>query len=248
MGSTPSTQGPLARLLEHRGLLLSTLLVYTGVRETELRAVATGQPATPALVRLLAPALGLHTADLFVIAELPVPDDLTPLDPAAGSWVPALVAASTQLPPTERGRLHHAVRSLPQTERSRSFPPPPPRERYPPGPGGLILRLLRNRNLGWSATARCLARVTPHYYAAATIGRIGHGRKEMSPDLVACFAALLGLPADDLAALTGHEPADPPPDHPDARDAAALIWHARRLTAEQLRHVLNEADEPPAEG
>ncbi|QKW17440.1 XRE family transcriptional regulator [Verrucosispora sp. SN26_14.1] len=189
----------------------------------------------------MAPALDLHTADLFVIAGLPVPDDLTPLDAEARSGVVSLVSAAVRLPAQQRTGLRESLRSLPQMDRLQPSPPPPPYERYPPGPGAMILRMLHNRNLGWMGAAKCLAQVTPHYFAASTIGRIGRGEKELTADLVAAFAALLAVPADDLAALTGLEAGGTTMVNPAVEDVASLIWDARRLTAGQLAQVTNEA-------
>lgn len=42
-------------------------------------------------LRALAPALGFHAADLFVIADVPLPEDLAPLDRAAGEVIRSLV-------------------------------------------------------------------------------------------------------------------------------------------------------------
>ncbi|WP_314252409.1 hypothetical protein [Streptomyces sp. DSM 40907] len=56
------------------------------------------------------------------------------------------------------------------------------------------------------------------------------------------FAALLGMDARELAVLTGvdlHEV--PPPPAPEAVDAAALLWEARRLSADQAQHVAEVA-------
>lgn len=39
--------------------------------------------------------------------------------------------------------------------------------------------------------------------SASTIGMIGHGRKPLTPELLAGFAAFLDVSARDLGALTG---------------------------------------------
>lgn len=106
----------------------------------------------------------------------------------------------------------------------------------------MVLRMFRNRNLDRLGTAKCLALMTPHYLAVSTIGLIGRGDKELTPDLVASFAALLAVPADELAALTGVGPPGATAVTPAARDVAALIWETRRLTARQVKDVVSEAD------
>ena len=45
------------------------------VSSTELNAAIQGAEPSPETIRKLGPALGIHTADMFVIAGLPVPQD-----------------------------------------------------------------------------------------------------------------------------------------------------------------------------
>ncbi|WP_329129248.1 hypothetical protein OG552_02770 [Streptomyces sp. NBC_01476] len=102
--------------------------------------------------------------------------------------------------------------------------------------------MLQYRNLDWTGMAKALALVTPTYLSAATYGVIGSGREELTPRLVTDFAALLGMDARDLAALTGVDlPELPPPPPTEAADAAALLWEARRLSAAQAQHVADVA-------
>nr|WP_062331298.1 hypothetical protein [Herbidospora sakaeratensis] len=175
-----------------------------------------------------------HPADLLVIAGADVPDDLAPLDPKAGSLVPALLRHAGALPPAGRDALSALIASLPQRPRDAPYPPPRAFERYPPGPGGLLMRLVRNRNLGWAATAQTFLLVTGRYWSAATYGGVGRGTVPLTPDLQSDFAAVLGIPVDRLAATTG-VPAAPP--NPAPAWMAELIWDARRLSAAQLRRL-----------
>ena len=63
-------------------------------------------------------------------------------------------------------------------------------------------------------------------------------RHELTPRLVTDFAALLGMDARELAALTGVQLSKgPPPPAPEAVDAAVLLWEARRLSAAQAQRV-----------
>ncbi|MFD7781837.1 hypothetical protein ACFV4Q_01790 [Streptomyces nojiriensis] len=51
-------------------------------------------------------------------------------------------------------------------------------------------------------------------------------------------AAVLGIDARELAGLTGVDLSEvPPPAAPEAVDAAALLWEARRLSAAQAQHI-----------
>ncbi|MPY45413.1 hypothetical protein FNH04_37585 [Streptomyces phyllanthi] len=199
-----------------------------------------GQVPDPSLLQRLAPALGLHAADLFVIAGAPVPDDLAPVDANAGRCVPRLVEHAMFLSPEHRDELRRLVESLPQEEHARlPAPRPPKHEQYPAGPGALLLRMLRNRNLAWTGTATTFLLVTGRYWSASTYGMVGHGRKQLTPDLLLDFSAVLGIPAADLAALTDvalpDEPSAPKPT--TTAGVAELIWDVRRLTADQLRQV-----------
>ncbi|UUU30269.1 hypothetical protein JIX56_10375 [Streptomyces sp. CA-210063] len=242
--------GPLLqRLLDRRGLdptALSRLAASPpapALPESELRAALAGAPPSPSLLRRLAPALGLHTADLFAIAGVGIPDDLAPLDATAGSRVPYLVRDAVALPPDQRNALRRLVASLPQKQRTQPVPETPRHQQYPPGPGALLMRMIRTRNLGWTATAHTFLVLTGRYWSAATYGGVGRGRKPLTPDLVADFAALLDVPAADLEALTGVSPpttsTSPTPAVPGV---AELIWDVRRLTASQLRHVGDTAE------
>jgi len=132
------------------------------------------------------------------------------------------------------------IRSLPQEERPCVFRAK--RLASHAGPGGWVIRMLQYRNLSWMGMAKLLSVVTPSYLSAATYGVIGDGRKELTPRLVTDFAALLGVDARELAALTGiHLREVPPPPALEVVDAAVLLWEARRLSADQAQHVSERA-------
>ena len=78
MANHPSFGVLLARLLKHRGTDITWLSAACGVAEPEIRPVIDGAAPDESLLRALAPALGFHTADLFVMADVPVPEDLAP--------------------------------------------------------------------------------------------------------------------------------------------------------------------------
>ncbi|GIM89768.1 XRE family transcriptional regulator [Paractinoplanes toevensis] len=229
----------LARLIDVRGLDAAALAGRAATGEHEIRAVLDGGEPEPVLLRRLAPALGLHRSDLFLIADLPVPDDLSLVDPAARGRVDWLAWSLTYLPGAV-AELHEFVGSLPPASRPPAAPPPRPLEQYPPGAGGLVLRLLHNRNLGWSGIAKYLfgAGGGP-MLSASTIGMIGRGPKTLTPELLGGFAAVLDLTAGDLAALTDVEPALPAA--PTRPGVAALLWDARRLTAAQVDQLHDRA-------
>ncbi|WP_327733741.1 hypothetical protein OG749_07550 [Streptomyces nojiriensis] len=161
---------------------------------------------------------------------------MAPLDAAAERWAPYIVMDAVHLPASERRELLELVRSLPQEERPPDFAAR--RLASHAGPGGRVIRMLQYRNLGWLGMAQLLAVVTPTYLSAATYGVIGSGGAELTPRLVTDFAAVLGIDARELAGLTGVDLSEvPPPAAPEAVDAAALLWEARRLSAAQAQHI-----------
>ena len=226
----------LVRLLDRREFSPQELADRAGLTANELRPVLAGEAPSKGLLRRIAPALGFHTVDLFILAGLAVPDGMAPLDGAAEQWAPHIVMNAVHLPVAERRELLQLIRSLPQEERLSDSAPGRPASLA--DPGGWVIRMLQYRNLSWIGIAKTLAVVTPTYLAASTYGVIGSGRQELTPRLVTDFAALLGIDAQDLAALTGIRLSEvPQPPAPEAVDAAALLWEARRLAAAQARHV-----------
>ncbi|WP_218006658.1 hypothetical protein [Streptomyces hokutonensis] len=190
--------------------------------------------------------LRLHAADLFVIAGLAIPDELAPLDARARDLVAGLVQDAVGLPLERRRRLLQLARTLPQESRTEPVRTPQVYEQFERGPGGVLLGMVGNRNLSWSGIARTFVSLTGRYWAASTYGAVGNGRKEVTPDLLADFATVLGVPVDTLSVLTGVDvPDGPPPQSPAAVDAAGLLWDVRRLTVDQVRQVAEAARVAP---
>ncbi|MEU9048024.1 MULTISPECIES: hypothetical protein [unclassified Kitasatospora] len=232
----------LARLMGYRTLDACVLSTAggTGTDLKELQAVLDGRRPTERLLRDLGPVLGLHAADLFVLAGQPVPDDLTPVT-RNPHWSVSPTIYNTMVMPAENRRLLlDTIRVQPLVSREGRGGVDRPYHRYEPGFGAVLLELTHNRNLTWTCTAKALYAVTGGriYRAASTIGGIGRGAVDVTPELVAGFAGLLGIPARDLAALGGVRlPDDLPPLHPRAADVAAVVWEARRLTTAQLEDI-----------
>jgi hypothetical protein len=240
MSDCPGFGVLLARLLDCRELDARSLPGAQGEKD-ELRAVLAGAVPSPSLLLWLATALGMHVPDLYLIAGMEVPPDLAPLDAKAGPHAGRLVWKAGQLPEGHQGELLDFARSLPQQDRAEPFPPPRNYEQYPPGYGGVLARMLATRNLDWMSSVRVLYAVSLGrvYWSGATVGLVGRGRKEVTPALVTVFAAALGIPAADLAAIGGMRlPAEAQiPLNPSAGAMAELTWEARRLTAEQVKLV-----------
>lgn len=259
MRRVPGFEVLLARILDHRQLDIAVVARESGVAVSELAGVLEGEAPSPALLRQLAPALNLRTADLFVIAGVPVPNDLAPLDPTARGRVARLAVIAIRLEPGERRRLRQLIQSMPQVERRQPAPAPPIDEQPPAVFGAVLMRMVFNRNLRYLA-APVMSVMIGRPLAESTVLKAGSGDVD-SLEMLIGFAAVLGMPAVELAvlkgidlaaldgvenaALMGVEPPDGSPRlvnvHPAAPDVAELIWDARRLTADQVEQVLDQA-------
>lgn len=236
---------PLARLSKQRRLDVDALCQLTNLAESELQAVFDGMPPSPSLLRRLTPGFSLHAADLFAIAGVAVPDDLAPLDPNAASYVPYLVHRAVSLSPEKRRELRQLAASLPQEERTHPARTLTAHQYYltSPHPGAVLMRMLANRNLSWAGIAKTFLCLTGRYWSASTYGQVGLGRKELTPDLLIDFSTVLGIPANDLAALTGTTLLDEPSTQRAAvTDIAELIWDVRRLSIDQIQHISDIAE------
>lgn len=243
MQALPAFGDQLIRLAEVRGFDRRRLADRSSLSEAAIASVLDGADPSPAVLHGLASVLGLHRSDLYVIADQQVPADLAPQDRNARGQIGGLAWSLTYLPRAVP-ELHELVRSLPRLPRPAGpATPAPPRHSYPNCPGGLVLRLLYNRNLDWKGVAAYLYGLGGgQMLSVSTIGLIGHGRKALTPDLLAGFGAVLDIASADLSALTGVDiSALDGRIHPDAGQAAELIWSARRLTAQQLRLVHERA-------
>ncbi len=210
------------------------------VSSSELDAVIRGAEPSPALIRQLGPALGIHTADMFVIAGMPVPQDLASAWPTTPWNVGSIVKSAVQMDAEQRRRLHELIQSLP----AQPPPQPAPQDAFPEAPGALLLGLLRNRNIRpYNAYILAALGGGPHV-SDATIAGLGSGHVVITPQYVTAFAHLLGYSPDDMVALAGVGPAVmDAPVHPASREIAVLAWNARRLSSDQIAHVLKAARE-----
>ncbi|MGW1448409.1 XRE family transcriptional regulator [Micromonospora sp. NPDC002411] len=212
-----------------RGQTFDSVLRAAEVDQSEIEV------AGPSALRRLAPMLGVHPADLLVLAGLDVPSDLAPCAAPVGSILDHLVKTALRLPVEQREHLLGAARSMPLPESA--APIVRGRDPFPYGPGAVIVRLLRNRNLDSLNSAKMvyrLAGIGP--LSAATINVVGLGRKKLDPQLLFAFATVLSYRVEDLAALLDIElPQTLPPADTASRQVAELIWEARHLSADRLR-------------
>ena len=231
----------LARLMDHRRLDLAVTARRSEVSEADLQAVLEGSvPTSSSLLHGLAPLLVFHVADLLVVAGLEVPSELAPLDPEARPWVPQLVKHSADLRPEHRSHLRRLIQLMPQERRASTVLIPLAFEQYPLSVGAVIVRMLHNRNLNWTGSAKTLLVLTGLSLSSATIGAVGHGKKEITSELLAGFAVVLGISPGDFGAMFGVEIASYSEDA-DMEDVARLVWDVRRLTADQIRTICSEA-------
>ncbi|MCY1139618.1 hypothetical protein OWR29_16585 [Actinoplanes sp. Pm04-4] len=202
--------------------------------------------ADPDVLRRSAADLGWHAADLFVAAGLEVPDDLAPARSTISREVGRLIVSMKNLQLEALDEIRAFIRSLPE------HPPvaPGPEQvtahvRVRPasdGPGPMLVRLLANRNIRpWNARLLLWVGGGP-YVSDSTIYQLGQCVVRVTGAYVTGFAHILGIPAADLAELTGVEPSDRNRTHPHSAELAGLAWDARRLTTDQLLAVGRRAD------
>lgn len=224
----------LAHFMQRRNLDVDTL---GNVSALELQTVIEDSSPSAPLLQRLAPALGLHAPDLFVLAGVAVPQELAPLDPDAGSSATSIALAAMALPAQRIHQLLELIGSLPQEARTK--PGRPPRQTEP-GPGGLLLGMLDNRNLARYNTAKALYLGTRGqiYTSEADVQYALVRSKRLAPDMFVGFAEVLGIPAANLAAFTGFDlPPGTAPQQASPPIVAELIWCLRRLSASQARHI-----------
>jgi transcriptional regulator with XRE-family HTH domain len=227
--------------MARRGLNVSGLADHAGIPHSELQALLHGAAPSEADMRLLAPALDLHAADLFAIAWVDVPADLAPLDLRAGGSLPHLAAYAARLSPGQVRHLRDHVGLLPQEERTQPSWLPPPFERFERSPGGVLLRLFANRNLAHRA-AYAITGITGRGLSPSTVFQVEAGRKTLSPEELADYITVLDISAAEASIMTGMDlPSSVPQRQPGTVEAAKLIWDVRRLSAEQVIRIRDMA-------
>ncbi|NUO57637.1 MAG: hypothetical protein HOV78_13285 [Hamadaea sp.] len=234
----------LSRLLAHRlsaaptkaDEVVTAFARDSGLPESELAGLLAGAQPSSEILRTLGSALGIPAADMFVIASLPVPDDLASAWKTTPWHVGTIVETAAGMPPAQIARLDELVRSLPL--QARTTPPPP--DTYPDGPGAVVSRLMMNRNIApYAAKALYFVGGGP-LVSYSTVGQLGTGKVTLTPRYVTAFAHVLGYAPGDLVAITGVGPVPQgQPRHRSAAQIAALAWNARHLTSDQIRHVLD---------
>jgi hypothetical protein len=168
-----------------------------------------------------------------------VPADLATKGFFAGFSPPHLVGDAVCLSPADVRALRElAWRIPPEQQNGPSYPQHQPRGPIPPGPGGVLIRLLANRRLAysggyviWGLTGRPMSAATP---------RSKLSRQTASPAETADYAAALDISPADLAIAAGLE-LSAPARHLAMTEAARLLWDIRNLSEEQLRPIREAA-------
>jgi hypothetical protein len=191
--------------------------------------IAGGHVSSPAALRRLAPALGWHTDDLFVLAGQDLPADLTPTDPKAD---PGRLAWNYASLPPARPILLAAARAMPQ--HPSTGPLPSPTRPFPDGTGSLIGRLVHHRTLTPYSAAKLLYFSGGPYLSSSTVHMIGRGGRALNPQLISGYAHFLGIPVGDLAALCDVEMTHDVPAPAYTDGLAELMREGRRLTSDQI--------------
>lgn len=189
----------------------------------------------------------MQRLDLFIIADLPVPEDELPFHPHASGALSQLVGRALRLPEMGRERLREVARLLPvqpPSGPSRYGPLLPTGKPYPPGFGSLFARMLALRNMSWGASVHVLLSMSGVYLSGSNIGGMVRGLRVFDAKLAIGLAAVFGMPAGVLATLMDVDL--PVGDHvhsAENRDAAALLWEVRQLTLEQVLGLWEVADQ-----
>ncbi|WP_090068132.1 hypothetical protein [Lentzea flaviverrucosa] len=189
----------------------------------------------------------MQRLDLFIVADLAVPEDELPFHPNASGALAQLVERTLRLPEAGRKRLREVARSLPvqpPSGPSRYGPLQPTGQPYPPGFGSLFARMLALRNMSWGASVQVLHLMSGIYLSTSNIGGMVRGLRVFDAKLVIGLAAVFGMPAGVLATLMDVDLAIG--DHVHSaknRDAAALLWEVRQLTSEQVWGLSELADQ-----
>lgn len=210
--------------------------------ESEVQALLEGSMPSAPLLHRLAPVLGLHVQDLFVLASVLVPEELAPLDPAAGSLARSIAFDAARLPIERIHQLRQLVQAMPQEERTK---PVQPLRQCDPGPGAFLLGMLNNRNLAryYTAEAVYIGTRGGTYLSEVDVQyALARSNRRLTPDMFAGLANILGVPVEGLADLTGFDLpprifAEPTPP----AIVAELLWDVRRLASDQARHVAKVA-------
>jgi hypothetical protein len=230
----------IERLSQIRGQSLGDLMRVAGADQSMVDAAFKGDVFGQSGLRRLARALGVHAADLFVLAGIEVPSNLAPSSTPAGSILDHLVRTALRLPTERREQLLRVARSVPQQDSVPSMVRK--RDNFPYGPGSVIVGMLRNRNLNNLNSVKMLyrlARIGP--LSAATIHAFGSGRKEISPEFLSGFATVLAFRTDELAALLDIELVNVGmPVDTATRQVAELLWDVRHMNSDQLRNIQEE--------
>lgn len=245
MADNPGFEVLLTRLLNRRQTDIAWLASACGIPEGELRAVTDGTSPSASQLEVLAATLGFHTADLYVIADMSVPEPFQPCELATGHNLRGLIEVTMALPANQRTHVRTTAEQLPRLPHIRQADPPPSYYENDGGFGAMLVTLLCvNRNLhSPSAAARILGDLGGVYLAASTINSIGSGRVPLKPTWLVGFAITLGIPAADLAAITDLDiSAVVPTDDPLTAEMADLLWTSRRLSVSQIEHVRAEAE------
>jgi len=188
--------------------------------------------------------VGMRSQDLFLIAGMGKLDDVLFFNEEAGRELPRLVRRVLRLSTSNRRHLCEFVQHLPRLPRPVSFRKPRPYERYPPGFGSLLVRMLALRNLGWSSAAQVMYLMSGVRLSPSAIGAVGRGTRKIDVELLHGFAAVLGAPVAVLKSFTGaQQVAESDWCLKKNADIAALLWDVRNLTAKQIQEVCQLAEE-----
>jgi hypothetical protein len=205
--------------------------------EELLEFLGGGQAETAVLVRL-ARVLGLRFSDFCIIANADGGSESKPLNAAVGEKIVDLVKVAMKLPLASVRRLSEEGRHMPRDEAVAELATYKLEQGPSVGFGGMVIRLLQNRNFDWSSIMRVMALATGQYLSMSDYARIGAGRREVKPAEIVNFSIVLGIDVGTMAALSEMDAGAAWEVSDLQREISGLIWDIRSLDVRQIDSMI----------
>jgi hypothetical protein len=224
----------VARLMGRHGIIAEELAERASCAEGEILEFLEGDQAETAALVQVARVLGLRFSDFCIIANVDGGGESRPLNAAVGEGIVDLLRIAMKLPLPSVRRLSEEGRHIPRDEVMAELVTYKLGRGPSVGFGGVVIRLLQNRNFDWSSIMRVMALVTGQYLSMSDYARIGAGRREVKPAEVANFSIVLGIDVGTMAALSGMDAGVIREAGDLQREISELIWDMRSLDVRQI--------------
>jgi hypothetical protein len=229
----------------HHGIIPEGLAERASCTEGEILEFLDGGQAQTAVLVRVARVLGLRFPDFCIIADADSGSESRPLNAAVGEEIVKLVKVAMRLPLPSVRRLSEEGRRMPRDEVAAELATYELRRGPSAGFGGVVIRLLQNRNFNWYSIMCVMELVTDQLMSMSEYARIGAGRREVSPAQIANFAIVLGIDAGAMAALSGVDAAVIREADDLQREISGLIWDMRSLDVRQIDSMIHFGSQLP---